>query len=213
MAENPGSYRAQTMELKNLMKIKNVCVYCGSSPGKKPAYAQAASALAKELRTRDIGLVFGGGAVGIMGVVADAMLEAGGEVVGVIPKALAKKEVAHYGLSKLHVVRSMHERKAMMAELADGFIALPGGWGTLEEIFEMLTWAQLGFHEKPCGLLNIEGYFDGLIGFLENSFEQQFVKDLYRPLLMTTDNPTALLDQFSTYKAPKVRKWMDEEDL
>jgi len=195
------------------MKIKNICVYCGSSPGKNPAYAQAASALAKELRARDIGLVFGGGAVGIMGVVADAMLEAGGEVVGVIPKALAKKEVAHYGLSELHVVPSMHERKAMMADLADGFIALPGGWGTLEEIFEMLTWAQLGFHEKPCGLLNIEGYFDGLIGFLENSFEQQFVKDLYRPLLMTTDSPTLLLDQFSIYKAPKVRKWMDEEDL
>ena len=195
------------------MKIKNICVYCGSSPGKNPAYAQAASALAKELRARDIGLVFGGGAVGIMGVVADAMLEAGGEVVGVIPKALAKKEVAHYGLSKLHVVPSMHERKAMMADLADGFIALPGGWGTLEEIFEMLTWAQLGFHEKPCGLLNIEGYFDGLIGFLENSFEQQFVKDLYRPLLMTTDSPAVLLDQFSTYKAPRVRKWMDEEDL
>lgn len=195
------------------MKIEKICVYCGSSPGKNPAYADAAKGLAKELCTRDIGLVFGGGAVGIMGVVADAMLADGGEVIGVIPKALAKKEVAHYGLSELHVVSSMHERKAMMADLADGFIALPGGWGTLEEIFEMLTWAQLGFHEKPCGLLNIEGYFDGLIGFLENSFEQQFVKELYRPLLMKNDQPAELLNQFSKYKAPKVRKWMDEEDL
>lgn len=195
------------------MKIEKICVYCGSSPGKNPAYADAAKGLAKELCTRDIGLVFGGGAVGIMGVVADAMLADGGEVIGVIPKALAKKEVAHYGLSELHVVSSMHERKAMMADLADGFIALPGGWGTLEEIFEMLTWAQLGFHEKPCGLLNIEGYFDGLIGFLENSFEQQFVKELYRPLLMKNDHPAELLNQFSKYKAPKVRKWMDEEDL
>ena len=195
------------------MKIEKICVYCGSSPGKNPAYAHAASGLAKELCTRGISLVFGGGAVGIMGVVADAMLAAGGEVIGVIPKALAKKEVAHYGLSELHVVASMHERKAMMADLADGFIALPGGWGTLEEIFEMLTWAQLGFREKPCGLLNIEGYFDGLIGFLENSFEQQFVKELYRPLLMTTDKPAVLLDHFSKYKAPKVRKWMDEDDL
>jgi uncharacterized protein (TIGR00730 family) len=195
------------------MKITRICVYCGSSLGKNPAYSVAARALAKELCKRDIGLVFGGGAVGIMGVVADAVLEAGGEVVGVIPKSLAKKEVAHYGLSELHVVASMHERKAMMADLADGFIALPGGWGTLEEIFEMLTWAQLGFHEKPCGLLNVEGYFDGLIGFLENSFEQQFVKELYRPLLMQSNEPMVLLDQFSSYKAPKVRKWMDEDDL
>jgi uncharacterized protein (TIGR00730 family) len=195
------------------MKITRICVYCGSSPGKNPAYSDAARALAKELCERDIGLVFGGGAVGIMGVVADAVLEAGGEVVGVIPKSLAKKEVAHYGLSELHVVASMHERKAMMADLSDGFIALPGGWGTLEEIFEMLTWAQLGFHEKPCGLLNVEGYFDGLIGFLENAFEQQFVKELYRPLLMQTNEPAVLLDKFSGYKAPKVRKWMDEDDL
>jgi uncharacterized protein (TIGR00730 family) len=201
------------MDCQKPMNIKKICVYCGSSPGRNPAYSDAASALAKELCARGIGLVFGGGAVGVMGVVADAMLEAGGEVVGVIPKALAKKEVAHYGLSELHVVASMHERKAMMAELADGFIALPGGWGTLEEIFEMLTWAQLGFHEKPCGLLNIEGYYDDLIGFLENSFEQKFVKELYRPLLMKADKPAVLLDQFSVYKAPKVRKWMDEDEL
>ena len=195
------------------MNIRKICVYCGSSPGKNPAYTQAASDLANELCARGIGLIYGGGAVGIMGVVANAMLEAGGKVIGVIPKSLAIKEVAHYSLSELHVVASMHERKALMAELADGFIALPGGWGTLEEIFEMLTWAQLGFHEKPCGLLNIEGYYDNLIGFLENSFTQQFVNELYRPLLMKADNPTQLLNRFSTYKAPKVRKWMGEDEL
>jgi len=195
------------------MKIRNICVYCGSSPGENPMYSSAASGLARELHNRGISLVFGGGAVGVMGIVADAMLDLGGEVIGVIPKALAKKEVAHYGLSELRVVTSMHERKAMMAELADGFIALPGGWGTLEEIFEMLTWAQLGFHEKPCGLLNVGGYYDNLVAFLENSFAQKFVKELYRPLLMTSDQPSALLDQFATYKAPKVRKWMDEDEL
>ena len=160
-----------------------------------------------------IGLVYGGAAVGVMGVVANAVLEAGGEAVGVIPKSLAVKEVAHENLSELHVVASMHERKAMMAELADGFIALPGGWGTLEEIFEILTWAQLGFHDKPCGLLNIDGYYDGLIGFLENSFEQEFVNQLCRPMLMTADEPLALLNQFASYQAPKVRKWVGEDEL
>jgi len=195
------------------MKIRKICVYCGSSPGKKPAYSQAAVELALALSERNIGLVYGGGAIGVMGTVADAMLAAGGEVVGVIPKALAIKEVAHDHLSEMHVVASMHERKALMAELADGFIALPGGWGTLEELFEMLTWAQLGFHDKPCGLLNIEGYYDGLIEFLENSFAQKFVNELYRPMLMKGLEPAALLDQFATYRAPKVRKWMAEDEL
>ena len=195
------------------MKIKKICVYCGSSSGKNPAYSQAAVNLALALCERNIGLVYGGGAIGVMGTVADAVLAAGGEAVGVIPKALAIKEVAHNSLSELHVVASMHERKAMMADLADGFIALPGGWGTLEEIFEILTWAQLGFHDKPCGLLNIEGYYDGLIGFLENSFEQQFVNELYRPMLMKAREPLTLLDQFATYRAPKVRKWMGEDEL
>jgi uncharacterized protein (TIGR00730 family) len=195
------------------MKIKKICVYCGSSPGKNPAYLLAARELANVMCERGIGLVYGGAAVGVMGSIANAVLEAGGEAVGVIPKALAVKEVAHENLSELHVVASMHERKAMMADLADGFIALPGGWGTLEEIFEILTWAQLGFHEKPCGLLNIEGYYDGLIDFLENSFEQQFVNDLCRPMLMKAHEPVALLDQFSTYQAPKVRKWMGQDEL
>jgi uncharacterized protein (TIGR00730 family) len=195
------------------MTIKKICVYCGSSPGKNPAYSLAARDLANVMCERGIGLVYGGAAVGVMGSIANAVLEAGGEAVGVIPKALAVKEVAHENLSELHVVASMHERKAMMADLADGFIALPGGWGTLEEIFEILTWAQLGFHDKPCGLLNIEGYYDGLIDFLENSFEQQFVNDLCRPMLMKAHEPVALLDQFSTYQAPKVRKWMGQDEL
>jgi len=195
------------------MTIKKICVYCGSSPGKNPVYSEAAASLAHALCERGIGLVYGGAAVGVMGAIADAVLAAGGEAIGVIPKSLAVKEVAHNNLSELHVVASMHERKAMMADLADGFIALPGGWGTLEEIFEMLTWAQLGFHNKPCGLLNIEGYYDGLIGFLENSFEQQFVNELYRPMLMQTHEPAALLDQFAVYRAPKVRKWMGESEL
>jgi uncharacterized protein (TIGR00730 family) len=195
------------------MNIKRICVYCGSSKGKDSAYTDAAAALGQVLCERNIGLVYGGAAVGIMGKVADAVLDAGGEAIGVIPKALAVKEVAHENLAELHVVASMHERKAMMADLADGFIALPGGWGTLEEIFEILTWAQLGFHDKPCGLLNISGYYDHLVGFLENSFEQQFVSELYRPMLMTADNPVQLLDLFASYKAPKVRKWMGEDEL
>jgi uncharacterized protein (TIGR00730 family) len=195
------------------MKIKRICVYCGSSPGKSPAYITAAKQLASLLCERGIGLVYGGATVGVMGAIADAVLEAGGEAIGVIPKSLAVKELAHENLSELHVVASMHERKAMMAELSDGFVALPGGWGTLEEIFEILTWAQLGFHDKPCGLLNIDGYYDGLIGFLENSFEQQFVNELCRPMLMTTRDPKDLLDQFTNYQAPKVRKWMGEDEL
>lgn len=195
------------------MKIKRICVYCGSSPGRKPAFSLAAKQLAEKMHERGIGLVYGGAAVGVMGVLANAVLEAGGEAIGVIPKSLAIKEVAHDSLTELHVVSSMHERKAMMAELADGFIALPGGWGTLEEIFEILTWAQLGFHEKPCGLLNVEGYYDGLIGFLENAIEQQFVREVCRPMLMKADEPAALLDQFIEYRAPKVRKWMAEDEL
>jgi len=195
------------------MKIKKICVYCGSSPGKNPAYSEAARHLAKTLCARGIGLVYGGAAVGVMGTIADAMLETGGEVIGVIPRSLAVKEVAHDNLSELHVVASMHERKALMAEFSDGFIALPGGWGTLEEIFEMLTWAQLGFHDKPCGLLNIEHYYDHLVDFIEHSIEQQFVDEVCRPMLMKANEPGTLLDSFTTYRAPKVRKWMGETEL
>jgi len=195
------------------MKINKICVYCGSSPGKNPAYLHAAESLAGVMCERSIGLVYGGAAIGVMGAIANAVLDGGGEATGVIPSSLAVKEVAHSNLTELHVVASMHERKAMMAELSDGFIALPGGWGTLEEIFEILTWAQLGFHHKPCGLLNVGGYYDGLIGFLDNAFEQQFVNELCRPMLMKAPGPASLLDQFAEYRAPRVRKWVGEDEL
>lgn len=195
------------------MVLKRVCVYCGSSSGKDPAYVEAAADLGRALHKNGIGLVYGGAAVGVMGAIANAVLEAGGEAIGVIPKSLALKEVAHEHLTKLHVVDTMHQRKAMMAELSDGFIALPGGWGTLEELFEILTWAQLGFHYKPCGLLNIEGYYDGLIRFLDTAFEQQFVKEAFRPILLSADNADELLRLYTNYNAPQVRKWVSEHQL
>jgi uncharacterized protein (TIGR00730 family) len=192
--------------------MKNICVYCGSNMGKNPRYRAAAIELGNTLVDRGIGLVYGGASVGIMGTIADAVLARGGEVTGVIPMALNEKEIAHPGLSRLHVVKSMHERKALMAELADGFVALPGGWGTIEEIFEVLTWAQLGFHQKPCGLLNEEGYYDHLFSFLEHAIEQQFVKAEYWPMLMMRPDAASLLDAFGTYQAPNVRKWIQPSE-
>ncbi|MBT8064438.1 MAG: TIGR00730 family Rossman fold protein [Gammaproteobacteria bacterium] len=192
--------------------MKRICVYCGSSPGRLPAYREAADRLGRVLAERRIGLVYGGASVGVMGAVADAVLDEGGEAIGVIPRSLATKEVAHHGLDELVVVDSMHQRKAKMAELSDGFVALPGGWGTIEEIFEMLTWAQLGFHEKPCGLLNVAAYFDPLFTFLERAIEQRFVKEDHRPMMMMDNNPAALLDRFSDYRAPRVRKWLGPEE-
>ena len=188
--------------------MKRICVYCGSNPGKRPAYRAAATALGHELAARGLGLVYGGASVGVMGAVADGVLEKGGSDIGVIPYSLATKEVAHQGLDELRVVSSMHERKAIMAELSNGFIALPGGWGTFEEIFEMLTWAQLGFHEKPCGLLNVASYYNELFSFLEKAIEQQFVKEEYRPMIMIDDSAGGLLDRFESYRAPRVKKWI-----
>ena len=192
--------------------MKNICVYCGSNPGRLPEYRDAARLLGYEMASRGLGLVYGGASIGVMGAVADAVLERGGQAVGVIPYSLATKEVSHDGLDELIVVDSMHERKAKMAELSDGFIALPGGWGTIEEIFEMLTWAQLGFHEKPCGLLNVAAYYDPLFAFLENAIEQQFVKEEYRPMIIMDEAPAVLLDRFDHYRAPKVRKWIGPEE-
>ncbi|MDT8319018.1 MAG: TIGR00730 family Rossman fold protein [Xanthomonadales bacterium] len=192
--------------------MKRICVYCGSGLGRSADYREAARALGHELAGRGIGLVYGGASVGIMGAVADAVLERGGEVIGVIPRALATREVAHATLNELLVVESMHERKSKMADLADGFVALPGGWGTIEEIFEMLTWAQLGFHQKPCGLLNVAAYYDQLFGFLEHAFEQHFVRQEYRPMLMLEDSAPALLDRFAAYRAPQVKKWIGQEE-
>jgi uncharacterized protein (TIGR00730 family) len=192
--------------------MKRICVYCGSSPGRSPAYAAAARALGAELARRGLGLVYGGASVGVMGAVADAALDHGAEVIGVIPHFFAGKEVAHQALDELLVVDSMHERKARMAELSDGFIALPGGWGTLEEIFEVLTWAQLGLHEKPCGLLDVDGYFDDLYRFLERAVSEAFVREDYRPMIMREDEAGRLLDRFAAYRAPRVRKWIRAEE-
>jgi uncharacterized protein (TIGR00730 family) len=192
--------------------MKSVCVYCGSSPGKSPRYREAARELGHEMVARGFDLVYGGAGIGVMGAVADAVLERGGEVTGVIPYSLSTKEVAHDGLTELIVVSSMHERKAKMADLADAFVALPGGWGTCEEIFEMLTWAQLGFHEKPCGLLNVAGYYDSLFAFLEHAVVERFVREEYRPMMIMEDDPAALLDRFAVYQAPQVRKWLGPEE-
>ena len=192
--------------------MKMVCVYCGSNPGRLPEYREAARLLGYEMAGRGLGLVYGGASIGVMGAVADAVLERRGHAIGVIPYSLATKEVSHDSLDELIVVDSMHERKAKMAELSDAFIALPGGWGTIEEIFEMLTWAQLGFHEKPCGLLNVASYYDTLFAFLENAIEQQFVKEAYRPMIIMDETPGTLLDRFEKYRAPKVKKWIGPEE-
>lgn len=193
--------------------FKSICVYCGSSPGRLDAYAGAARSLAALLVAQNIRLVYGGANVGIMGVLADTVLNLGGEAVGVIPAALVQKEVAHADLTELHVTPSMHERKALMAELSDGFIALPGGIGTLEELFEVWTWAQLGFHHKPCGLLNIEGYFDPLVSFLNHTVDEQFVKLPHRSMLIVECTPEILLDRFRQYAPPAVTKWLDEKGI
>jgi uncharacterized protein (TIGR00730 family) len=175
--------------------MRSICVYCGSSPGRLKIYAAAARALAGALVSRDMRLVYGGASVGIMGVIADEVLRLGGHAVGVIPETLVRKEVAHGSLTELHVTQTMHERKMLMANLSDGFIALPGGIGTLEEIFEVWTWAQLGMHHKPCGLLNVGAYFDGLIGFLDHAVAEGFVKPLQRSQLIVASEPETLLDR------------------
>ncbi len=190
--------------------MKRVCVFCGSSTGTRPEYAAAARDLAAELSRRGVGLAYGGGSVGLMGVLADTMLAGGGEVIGVIPKPLASKELAHTGLTEMRVVGSMHERKATMASLVEGFIALPGGLGTLEETLEVLTWAQLGIHRKPVGVLNVAGYFDGLLKFLAHAVSEGFVRREYFGLLLFADTATELLDRFEAWQPLALpRAWLD----
>jgi len=191
--------------------LTRLCVFCGSSPGARPEYRQAAAALGAALARRGLGLVYGGARVGLMGAVADAALETGGRVTGVIPRALVGKEVAHPGLSELRVVGSMHERKQLMAELADGFVALPGGMGTLEEFTEILTWAQLGLHRKPCGLLNVRGYFASYLAMLDHAVAERFVSPAHRAMLLVADDAESLLERFASYRAPAVEKWLDRE--
>jgi uncharacterized protein (TIGR00730 family) len=179
----------------------NICVFTGSRPGGRSDYADVARQIGRELVDRGYGLVYGGGNVGLMTVVADAVLECQGRVTGVIPEALVEKEVVHRGLSDLRIVHSMHERKAIMAELSDGFIALPGGIGTMEEFFEVLSWAQLGMHRKPCGLLNVCGYYQSIVQFLDDAVEQDFLKPKHRALLMVEQDPGRLLDRFEQFMA------------
>jgi uncharacterized protein (TIGR00730 family) len=191
--------------------MRRICVYAGSNPGTDPAYADAARALATLLATRGIGLVYGGGKVGLMGVVADAALAAGGEAIGVMPRALIDREIGHPGLTELKVVGSMHERKALMAELSDAFVAVPGGIGTLDELIEVYTWSQLGIHEKACGLLNVNGYYDGLVAFLDHAVGAGFLRAQHRAVLSVAADPGELLDRLAAYEPPRVGKWLELE--
>ncbi|MBS0307859.1 MAG: TIGR00730 family Rossman fold protein [Proteobacteria bacterium] len=183
--------------------MKSICVYCGSSLGTQTIYADLARQLAAAMVKDGIALVYGGGNIGLMGVIADEVMRLGGEVTGIIPLALMSKEVGHHGLSKLHVVKDMHERKALMAELSDGFIAMPGGIGTLEELFEAYTWLQLGLHDKPIGLLNVDGFYDGLLGFLAHTVRQGFLKPEQATLLITESEPQRLLERFKSFAGAK----------
>lgn len=187
---------------KREFKMKKICVYCGSSPGARPEYILAAKKLGQILASQNITLVYGGASVGIMGQVAKATLEAGGDVIGVITKKLVDMEVALKELSQLYVVDTMHERKMRMADISDGFIAMPGGLGTIEEFFEILTWAQLGMHQKPCGLLNVCQYFDKLGEFLDNAVSEQFIEAEHRNMVLIDENPEVLLQKFESYQAP-----------
>jgi len=191
--------------------VERICVYCGSNHGRNPAYREAAAALGRTLVERDLGLVYGGGDVGLMGTIADATLEAGGEVHGVIPGALLEREPTREGLTTLEVVDSMHERKARMADLADAFVALPGGFGTLEELMEVLTWAQLGFHGDPCGLLDVAGYYDPLVAFFDRQVADGFVSEVHREMLVVADDADELLDRFEAYVPPPVERYLAEE--
>jgi len=189
--------------------MRRICVYCGSNNGARPLYAEAARDLAAVLVRHDLELVYGGADKGVMGIIADAVLELGGNVHGVIPKMLYEKEVAHQGLTKLHVVSSMHDRKSMMAALSDGFVALPGGFGTLEEIIEIITWGQLRFHDKPCGLLNVAGYFDHLLAYLDHASTEGFLRPENRQMLLCDRDAAGLIQKFEQYTAPHVDKWTD----
>lgn len=196
-----------------MKEIKSVAVFCGSSMGKAADYAAAAKALGSTLGQRDIRLIYGGAKVGLMGVVADAALEAGGEVIGVLPYFLSGKEIAHTGLSELVLVETMHERKLQMAELSDAFISLPGGFGTMEEFFEVLTWGQLGLHPKPVGLFNVKGFYGPLVALFEQMVQEGFLKPENRSLVLLGESPEDILQQFESYKVPQVPKWLKRKGI
>jgi uncharacterized protein (TIGR00730 family) len=205
-AEAPSETPARPADMHSL------CVFCGSCTGSDPSFRKAAEALGAALVRRDITLVYGGGNIGLMGVIADRMMADGGRVIGVIPRQLLEKELAHHGITDLHVVGSMHERKALMAELAEGFIALPGGYGTVEEFSEVLTWSQLGLHAKPMGLLNVSRYFDHFLRFLDHAVDVQLLRPEHRCLVLESDDADALLDQMNRWQAPDLPKWIDADE-
>jgi uncharacterized protein (TIGR00730 family) len=193
--------------------MRRICVFCGANPGARPAYAEAAAELARLLTAEGIGVVYGGGHVGLMGVLADTLLADGAEPIGVMPQALVDKEIAHGGLSDLRVVGSMHERKALMAELSDAFIALPGGLGTLEELFEVYTWSQLGLHQKPCALLDVDDYYAGIASFLEHAVEERFVREEHRAMLIVESDPRRLIDRLRDFEPSAITpKWIGREE-
>ncbi len=189
--------------------LRSICIFCGSSAGTRPVYARAAQSVGQSLAQRGIDLVYGGGKVGLMGIVADACLREGGRAVGVMPRVLVEKEIAHCGLTKLHVVESMHERKALMADLAGAFIALPGGYGTWEEFCEVLTWSQLGLHRKACAVLNVNGYYDPLLTMADRGVAEGFVRQEHREILLADTDPVRLLERLNNYVVPVVDKWID----
>lgn len=195
------------------MTIQSICLFCGSSSGSNPAYSDAARELGATLATRNITLVYGGGNIGLMGLAADAALAAAGRVVGVIPGFLKEKEVAHDGLSELHVTQTMHERKALMEDLSGGFIALPGGFGTYDELFEMLTWGQLSVHQKPIGLLNVAGFFDPLLAMVQHGVREGFIRESNLELFVVADTLPALLDRMNSYRAAPVAKWLSHDSI
>jgi hypothetical protein len=192
--------------------LRAICVFCGSNPGVEPAYCRAAGELGQMLARRGVTLIYGGGNVGVMGALADGALRAGGKVIGVIPHGLVIKEAAHGGVTEMRVVDSMHQRKAMMADLSDGFIALPGGLGTLEETFEVVTWAQLGIHHKPCAMLNVAGYYDRLIDFLNFAVEQALIRPEHRETILVDDDPSRLLDRMAAYESSVSERWVGRDE-
>jgi uncharacterized protein (TIGR00730 family) len=195
------------------LSMRRICVFCGANPGARPAYAEATAELARLLTAEGIGVVYGGGHVGLMGVLADTLLADGAEPIGVMPQALVDKEIGHRGLSDLRVVGSMHERKALMAELSDAFIALPGGLGTLEELFEVYTWSQLGLHQKPCALLDVEDYYAGIASFLEHAVEERFVREEHRAMLIVDSDPRRLIDRLRDFEPAAITpKWIDRRE-
>ncbi|MEY4565713.1 MAG: hypothetical protein RLY14_683 [Planctomycetota bacterium] len=193
--------------------MKSVCVFCGSSSGSKAIYREVAAAMGQAIAKRGMRLIYGAGNIGLMGIVADAAIKAGGEVIGVIPQFLVDKEVAHFGLTEMIIVNSMHERKARMADLADAFVALPGGFGTFEELCEVLTWSQLGLHNKPCGILNVANYYDPLLALFDHAVTERFLRSEYRSLVVSATDVEDMLKELESYRHESLQKWMDRDKI